>query len=272
MRSITIFCGSKDGSDPRYLQHARELGRLLAGCGVRIVFGGGRKGLMGALADGVLEGGGLVTGIIPRVLLEWEVQHTGLSELIITESMHERKTLLFRMCDAAIVLPGGYGTLDEMFELLTLTQTGKGMPVPIVLLDVPGDPYWETVDDFVREQLVARGLVSPADRHLYLITDSVEVAVDEITGFYRNFHSMRYVGDTLVIRLQQAPTDEQLTMLNTQFDHLCKGCTITRVAAFPPEVRDDDNVALPRIGFTFGKHGYGDLRELIDLCNTFVDG
>ncbi len=122
MRSITIFCGSKDGSDPRYLQHARELGRLLAGCGVRIVFGGGRKGLMGALADGVLEGGGLVTGIIPRVLLEWEVQHTGLSELIITESMHERKTLLFRMCDAAIVLPGGYGTLDEMFELLTWNQ------------------------------------------------------------------------------------------------------------------------------------------------------
>jgi uncharacterized protein (TIGR00730 family) len=122
MRSITIFCGSRDGLDPRYVEQARELGLLLAGKGLRIVFGGGRKGLMGALADGMLEGGGTVTGIIPRMLLEWEVQHTGVTELIITESMHERKTLLYKMCDAAIVLPGGYGTLDEMFELLTWNQ------------------------------------------------------------------------------------------------------------------------------------------------------
>lgn len=122
MRSITIFCGSRDGSDPRYVEQARELGLQLAGSGMRIIFGGGRKGLMGALADGVLAGGGLVTGIMPRLLLEWEVQHTGISELIITESMHERKTLLYKMCDAAIVLPGGYGTLDEMFELLTWNQ------------------------------------------------------------------------------------------------------------------------------------------------------
>jgi uncharacterized protein (TIGR00730 family) len=122
MRSITIFCGSRDGHDPRYIEQARELGLLLAGKGLRIVFGGGRKGLMGALADGMLEGGGLVTGIIPKLLLEWEVQHTGVTELIITESMHERKVLLYKMCDVAIVLPGGYGTLDEMFELLTWNQ------------------------------------------------------------------------------------------------------------------------------------------------------
>jgi uncharacterized protein (TIGR00730 family) len=122
MRSITIFCGSRDGHNPQYLIQARELGQLLAKQGLRIVFGGGRKGLMGAVADGMLEGGGLVTGIIPKMLLEWEVQHTGVTELIITESMHERKTLLYKMCDAAIVLPGGYGTLDEMFELLTWNQ------------------------------------------------------------------------------------------------------------------------------------------------------
>ena len=183
-----------------------------------------------------------------------------------------RKLMLIKESKGFICLPGGFGTLDEMFELLTLTQTGKGMPVPIVLLDVPGDPYWETVDDFVREQLVARGLVSAADRHLYLITDSVDIAVDEITGFYRNYHSMRYVGDTLVIRLQQAPTDDQLALLNTQFAHLCSDCTIQRATAYPPEVRDNDVVHLPRISFSFGKHGYGDLRDLIDLCNTFVDG
>jgi uncharacterized protein (TIGR00730 family) len=122
MRSITIFCGSRDGNNSLYRVHAHALGKLLAKQGVRIVFGGGRKGLMGAVADGVLEGGGLVTGVIPKMLLAWEVQHTGVTELIVTESMHERKTLLYKMCDAAIVLPGGYGTLDEMFELLTWNQ------------------------------------------------------------------------------------------------------------------------------------------------------
>jgi uncharacterized protein (TIGR00730 family) len=122
MRAITIFCGSRDGKDPTYVKQARELGLLFASKGMRIIFGGGRKGLMGALAEGVLEGGGLVTGIIPRALMEWEAHHTGLTELIITESMHERKTLLYRMCDAAIVLPGGFGTLDEMFEILTWNQ------------------------------------------------------------------------------------------------------------------------------------------------------
>jgi len=122
MNAITIFCGSKDGKDPAYTEQAYELGKLLAGKGLRIIFGGGRKGLMGALANGVLEGGGLVTGVIPRSLMEWEAHHTGLTELIITESMHERKTLLYKLCDAAIVLPGGFGTLDEMFEILTWNQ------------------------------------------------------------------------------------------------------------------------------------------------------
>jgi len=122
MRAITIFCGSRDGNDPAYTRQARELGMLMSAKGLRIIFGGGRKGLMGALADGVLEGGGLVTGVIPRALMEWEAHHTGLTELIITESMHERKTLLYKLCDAAIVLPGGFGTLDEMFEILTWNQ------------------------------------------------------------------------------------------------------------------------------------------------------
>ena len=267
---VSIFGSARTQKEDPLYEAAREVAERLAANGWMVITGAG-PGIM----EAGMEGAGRDRSIGVSIRLPFEQSANpiiaGDQKYVSMKYFFTRKLMLIKESKGFVCLPGGFGTLDEMFELLTLTQTGKGMPVPIVLLDVPGDPYWETVDDFVREQLVARGLVSPADRHLYLITDSVEVAVDEITGFYRNFHSMRYVGDTLVIRLQQAPTDDQLAMLNTQFEHLCKGCTITRVAAFPPEVRDDDNVELPRIAFTFAKHGYGDLRELIDLCNTFVD-
>ena len=125
--------------------------------------------------------------------------------------------MLVKESRAFVCLPGGFGTLDETFELLTLTQTGKGLPVPIVLLDTPGDPFWERVDELIHEQLVERGLVSPADRRLYLVTSSCEEAAAEIDRFYANYHSIRYVGDHLVVRLRHAPTDEQLAELNERF-------------------------------------------------------
>ncbi|MGB8859916.1 MAG: LOG family protein, partial [Ilumatobacteraceae bacterium] len=183
-----------------------------------------------------------------------------------------RKLMLVKESKGFICLPGGFGTLDETFELITLTQTGKGVPVPIVFLDTPGDPYWETVDELVREQLVARGFVAAADTSLYLITDDCERAVQEVIGFYRNYDSLRYVGDELVIRLRVAPTDAQLAELNARFGHLCKSGTIVAAQPFEPERRENDKLALHRIAFAFAKHGYGEMRELIDLCNTFVDG
>ena len=121
-----------------------------------------------------------------------------------------RKLMLVKESRAFVSLPGGFGTLDETFELLTLTQTGKGLPVPIVLLDAPGDPFWRHIDDFVHTQLIARGLVNEADSHLYLVTDSSDAACAEIEHFYANFDSIRYVGNQAVIRLRHAPTDEQL--------------------------------------------------------------
>ena len=122
-----------------------------------------------------------------------------------------RKLMLIKESSAFICLPGGFGTLDELFELITLTQTGKGSPVPIVFLDVPGDPYWEEVAEFIDNQLVKRGLVAEADTDLYLIADDCEAAVHEINKFYANYHSMRYVGDLLVVRMQQPVSDEQRT-------------------------------------------------------------
>ena len=122
LRTIAVFCGSKTGLDPIFTAHAAELGRGLAVAGMSIIYGGGNKGLMGALANSMLAGGGKITGVIPRILLEWEHQHEGLTELIITEDMHQRKKIMYERCEAAVILPGGFGTLDEMFEMLTWNQ------------------------------------------------------------------------------------------------------------------------------------------------------
>lgn len=120
--TVTVFCGSRSGADPQYEKDAAQLGRLIAEAGLKLVYGGGNKGLMSAVANAALQNGGSVTGVIPQILIEWEQQHTGLTELIVTGDIHQRKKLMYELCDAAIVLPGGYGTLDELFEMLTWNQ------------------------------------------------------------------------------------------------------------------------------------------------------
>ena len=122
IRSIAIFCGSKTGNNPLFEAHTRELGHLLAAQNITLIYGGGNKGLMAAAANSVLEKNGKVIGIIPKILSDWEHQHDGLTELLVVETMHIRKQMLYEKCDAAVILPGGYGTLDEVFEMLTWNQ------------------------------------------------------------------------------------------------------------------------------------------------------
>ncbi len=122
INSVAVFCGSKSGNDPLFEKHAAELGELIATRGLLLVYGGGNKGIMGTLANAVMRHKGKATGVIPKILTEWEHQHEGLTELIISENMHQRKKLMYELCDAAIILPGGFGTLDEFFEMLTWNQ------------------------------------------------------------------------------------------------------------------------------------------------------
>jgi uncharacterized protein (TIGR00730 family) len=122
IRSLAVFCGSKKGNNPRYTEDAALLGKLMAQHDVRLIYGGGSAGIMGSVADSVMENGGHVTGIIPKILLEWEVQHQAITELIVSDDMHIRKKTLYSLCDAALILPGGYGTLDELFEIVTWNQ------------------------------------------------------------------------------------------------------------------------------------------------------
>jgi uncharacterized protein (TIGR00730 family) len=122
IESVAVFCGSKTGQHPVFMEHAKELGKLIAVLGLKLVYGGGKVGLMGATADAVLGNGGRAMGIIPKILTDWEHQHNGLTELIVVPDMHTRKKMMYDMCDAAIILPGGFGTLDEFFEMLTWNQ------------------------------------------------------------------------------------------------------------------------------------------------------
>jgi uncharacterized protein (TIGR00730 family) len=122
LKALAVFCGSKNGNNPAFRNDAEAIGTLLAQRGVALIYGGGRNGLMGASADGAMAAGGTVRGVIPHVLTQWEHQHTDITELVVVEDMHVRKRTLYEMCDAALILPGGFGTLDELFEILTWNQ------------------------------------------------------------------------------------------------------------------------------------------------------
>ena len=194
-------------------EQATLIASTLAERGWMVVTGAG-PGIMQA----AMEGAGREQSIGVAIRLPFEQGANpviaGDDKYVSMRYFFTRKLMLVKESRAFVCLPGGFGTLDETFELLTLTQTGKGLPVPIVLLDPPDDPFWERIDELIHDQLVARGLVSPGDRGLYLVTNSCERAAAEIDRFYANYHSIRYVGDHLVLRLRQAPTDEQLADLN----------------------------------------------------------
>jgi uncharacterized protein (TIGR00730 family) len=170
IKSLCVFCASRTGDDPRHVEAARTLGRLLAEAGIRLVYGGGRAGMMGALADAALEAGGKVTGIIPEHLMAAEHGHTGLDELIVVDSMHTRKHRMFEVSDAFAVLPGGIGTMDETFEIITWKQL-RLHDKPVIVVNV-GD-YWRGFDGLIA-QMVGDGFCSPATRDLYTMADGAE--------------------------------------------------------------------------------------------------
>jgi len=122
IKAIAVFCGSKNGNNRLFVRHAHSLGKILAGKHITLVYGGGSTGIMGAIADTVMENGGNVIGVIPKILVDWEHQHENISELIVVDDMHTRKKKLYELCDAAVILPGGLGTLDELFEMMTWNQ------------------------------------------------------------------------------------------------------------------------------------------------------
>jgi len=169
IKSVCVYCGSSNRVDPKFLDAATELGRLMGEAGLKLIYGGGRVGLMGRVADGVLAAGGSVVGIIPRHLHDREVAHPGVSELLVVDTMHERKQLMAEQADAFVVLPGGYGTLDEMFEIITWRQLGLH-DKPLVLADLFG--YWAPLAELL-DTIIDTGFAQPECRQLYRTVTSV---------------------------------------------------------------------------------------------------
>jgi hypothetical protein len=176
--------------------------------------------------------------------------------------------MLVKESHGFVSMPGGFGTLDETFELLTLMQTGKSVPAPIVLLDEPGGGFWEGLVAYLEDQVVPGGYISEDDQAFFTVTDDVEVAVDTLLRFSRNFHSIRWVGARLVIRLQQAPTADELAAINDGYADLCLTGRIDATEPLSAEVNDADRLELPRIVLTMNTARTARLRALIDTLNA----
>ncbi len=178
-RRICVFCGSSSRVDPRYRDAATALGHLLAERGDELIYGGGRVGLMGLVADAALERGARVTGVIPRFLMNLEVGHGAVSELVVTESMHDRKAVMYERADAFVVLPGGLGTLDETLEVLTWSQLRLSSK-PVIIVDIAG--YWQPLLALI-EHSIESGFTRPANRDLYRVVATVDDVFDALAGF-----------------------------------------------------------------------------------------
>ena len=179
MPNICVYCGSSSGNDPAFVAAAAELGRSITQHGYGLVYGGASIGLMGTVADSVLASAGVVTGVLPKSLADKEIAHPGLSELIITTSMHERKTRMADLSDAFIALPGGLGTFEELFEILTWAQLGFHQK-PIAVLNVNG--YFDKLIEFL-ENSAEKGFIKAAHQKMLLVSDSPEELIHKMTSF-----------------------------------------------------------------------------------------
>ena len=263
---VTIFGSARTkATDPQYAQ-AHEVAAALAAQGWMVVTGAG-PGIMQA----AMEGAGADRSIGVSIRLPFE---TRANDVIHDDPKHvsmkyffTRKLMLVKESRAFLSVPGGFGTLDETFELLTLQQTGKAEPTPIVLLDVPGGTFWKGFRRFVDEELVKAGVVSPDDLDRVLITESIDEAVEEITGFWRNYDSLRWVGKRLVLRLRAEPTDAEVADLNDRFADLILEGDIERSGPLAPEVSGADKVDLPRLVLVLNQFKIGSLHRLIRAVN-----
>ena len=266
---VTIFGSARTLPDAALYAQARDAARALAEAGWMVVTGAG-PGIMAAGTEGA--GPGRSFGINIRLPFESGANPFIASDPKLVEMKYffTRKLMLMKESSGFVVLPGGFGTLDEAFELLTLLQTGKAVPAPIVLLDIPEDSFWATWDRFVVDEVASRGLISAEDRDLYRITSDPNGAAQELLTFYRNYDSCRWVGDVLVLRVRRGPAPSELDDLRDRFGSLADTGTIEVSEPLAVEVRDGDKVDLDRVTLRFNHQSYGGLRRLIDALNDLI--
>ncbi|MEO0431261.1 MAG: LOG family protein [Cyanobacteria bacterium J06656_5] len=265
-RKIAIFGSARTpASHPDY-QLAKAFAQRAAHQGFMIMTGAG-PGIM----EAGNEGAGVEHSFGLNIQLPFEQGSNPIMEndpkLLTFKYFFTRKLFFLRECDALAVFPGGFGTQDEAFESLTLVQTGKAEPMPIVLIDHPGGNYWQGWETYVRDHLMANQLISPDDPSLYVITDNIDDAWREITNYYRVFHSSRYVDNRLVLRLNSCLRSGALKELNHLFGDIVATGQIEMTDALPEE-QGDAAASLPRLTFEFNHRDFGRLQQLIRTINT----
>lgn len=265
----TIFGSARTPEGHPDYEAAVEFGQRIAQAGWMVITGAG-DGIM--KAGHVGPGRDASFGVAIRLPFETTANDiiAGDEKLINFRYFFTRKLMFLFHADAVVLFPGGFGTMDELFETLTLIQTGKAAMMPIVLVEGINKPgvrsYWQHFDSFVRDTLLVRGMISPDDLNLYYIAPTPEHAVDHIMQFYRNYHSSRYVRDDLVIRLKHPISDEAIATLNEEFGDLVKQGKIHSSGPLPGE---ETYLDMPRIVFTHTRYNYGKIRALINRINSF---
>jgi hypothetical protein len=271
VRKATIFGSARlHEGDPSYAM-AVEFSRRMAEAGWMIISGAG-PGIMQAANEGA--GRERSFGVNIRLPFEQSANPAieGSPRLVTFRYFFVRKLFFVKESSAIVLFPGGFGTLDEGTETLTLIQTGKTQPVPVVMIDAPGGDYWRRAHRFFQEVLRDRGLIAPEDLRLYTVTDSVDTAVAACLSFYRNFHSSRHLKELYIVRLQRPPSPPQLAALQAEYGDILKG----KGGAFEVvrgRARGEDPIPEPeppwRLIFPFDKRSYGRLRMLIDRVNEW---
>jgi uncharacterized protein (TIGR00730 family) len=262
---VTVFGSARTPADHPVSQQARSFGKRMTESGWMTITGAG-SGVMGAAQEGA--GREKSFGMNIRLPFEQDANPWIADDpkLISFKYFFTRKLFLVREAWAMAFFPGGFGTGDEVFETLTLIQTGKAEIVPVVLVDAPGGTYWRRWVEFVREEMLDTGMISPEDMGFFRVVESVEEAAREIEGFYRVFHSYRYVGDDLVIRLRHALAPEVVTEISLRFSDILKGPADQAPQALKGE--RDEFQDLPRLVLPFNRSGFSRLRQLIDFLNA----
>jgi len=266
-RKVAVFGSARTPHGSADWEQARVFAEHIVRAGWMVITGAG-DGIMAAAQGGA--GRAASFGVNIRLPFEQSANEViaGDAKLINFRYFFTRKVVFVKEAHAIVLFPGGYGTHDEAMEALTLIQTGKGEMLPVVFVDAPGGSYWQEWREWVVSHMGSRGFISPEDLALFKVTDNVDVAVHEILKFYSNYHSSRFVGDRLVLRVRQAPGDAELDGLNTDFKDILRSGRIELGAALPEEVSEAAN--LPRILLDFNRRDLARLRQLIDRLNGLV--
>ena len=266
-RKVVIFGSARTRKDSDEYKMTVKLSELIVKKGFKVITGGG-PGIM----EAGNKGAGRKESFSLNIKLPFEQQYNpytaGDEKAVSFKYFFNRKLFFLKESDATVIFPGGFGTLDECFESLTLIQTGKTKPRPIILIDSPDSEYWESLIGFITEKLSEGGFISNNDLSLLIRVNSIEQAVDEIVQFYRVYHSIRYVGDKTIIRLKKPLSSEDINSLNEKYSCILSSGEIEPSDALPAEQKDEAFLDLPRLVMDFNRHDFGIFHEMLRFLNT----